>query len=71
MSRAPAKITQAEIVKAIKAADRLGKLCEVEIKRDGSTIVRFLTQSPEHTDGIVPCPPQKVQTEVDWDDVQA
>ena len=71
MSRAPAKITQAEIVKAIRAADRMGKACEVEIKRDGSTIVRFLPQSTERTAQPVPAASKSVHNEVDWDDVQA
>jgi len=50
MSRGPAKITQAEMVKAIKAAERMGKACELEIRRDGSTLIRFLPQSPERTE---------------------
>ena len=55
MSRAPAKITQADIVRAIKAAERMGKACEVEIRRDGSTLIRFVPKSPEVTDeGVAP-----------------
>lgn len=52
MSRRPAKITQAEVARAIRAAKREGA-AEVEVKPDGTMLIRLVPTSPEGTDAPV------------------
>lgn len=48
MSRRPAKITQADVARAIRAAKREGA-AEIEVKPDGTMLIRLVPTSPEVT----------------------
>jgi hypothetical protein len=52
MSRAPAKFTQADVARAIRAAKREGASA-VEVKPDGSMLIRLVPTSPELTGDAV------------------
>lgn len=52
MSRTPARITQADVARAIRAAKQAGA-ASVEIKPDGTLFIRIAPTSPEVTDGPV------------------
>jgi hypothetical protein len=52
MSRTPARITQADVARAIRAAQKAGASA-VEIKPDGSLLIRLVPTSPLVTDAPV------------------
>ena len=52
MSRRPAKITQADVARAIRAAKREGA-SEIEVKPDGTMLIRLVSTSPEVTEAPV------------------
>ena len=49
MSRRPATITQADVARVIRAAKQAGAAA-VELKLDGTLVIRLIQLSPETTD---------------------
>lgn len=52
MSRRPAKITQADVARTIRAAKREGA-AEIEVKPDGTMLIRLVPTSPKGTEAPV------------------
>jgi hypothetical protein len=63
MSRTAAKITQADVARALRAAQSAGPTWQVEILHDGTIRLTQCQPSPQSTDGSRPVP---VAEERDW-----